>query len=192
LTVREILIVGIAIPLVVGVVLLQIEYSFFTKSTSNLETEAKKIVEKVEGRNVESVPKPFVEPNVAELQTLLEVADKLSGTTSRNNEFQKIIRLAIDEKKPGFALLAADKMHGTNERNNQFMVILDKCIELKRFDLALKAADSHQGTTARNEAFKRIIDAGVKLRGKASNPVSVPTGRERHDSSIAVLASRII
>ena len=35
MTVREILIVGIAIPLVVGVVLLQIEYSFFTKSTSN-------------------------------------------------------------------------------------------------------------------------------------------------------------
>jgi hypothetical protein len=178
-TARELLIVGIAVPLAVGVVLLQIEYSFFAKSTSELKTEAKQIVETIQGRSVEAAPKPLVEP---------DVADKLYGTTSRNAEFQKIVRLALDERKPAFALVVVDKMYGTTARNEQFVSILDKCIELKRFDQALKAADSLYGTTVRNEAFKKIIDAGMKVREKTSNPVLVPTGRERHVSPSALLA----
>lgn len=187
-TPRELLIVGIAVPLAVGVVLLQIEYSFFAKSTSELKTEANQLVERIQGRSIEAASKPLVEPDIAELQTLVDVADKLYGTTSRNAEFEKIIHLALDERKPTFALLVADKIYGTTERNEQFMSILDKCIELKRFDLALKAADSLYGTTVRNEAFKKIIDAGMTVRGKTSNPLLAPMGREDHVSSSALLA----
>ena len=95
---RDVLIAGIAVPLVVGVVLLQIEYSFFTRDTSELKAEAKQIVEKIEGHNVEPPDKTFVEPNVGELQPLLKVADKVYGTTARNTEFQRLVRLALDEK----------------------------------------------------------------------------------------------
>lgn len=167
---RDVLIAGIAVPLVVGVVLLQIEYSFFTRDTSELKAEAKQIVEKIEGHNVEPLDKTVVEPNVGELQPLLEVADKVYGTTARNTEFQRLVRLALDEKKPGFALLVADKMYGTTARNEQFVAIMNECLEWKRFDAALKAAELLYGTTARNEAFKKIIDAGMKLRPKISNP----------------------
>jgi len=170
MTGREIVVVGIVLPLGVllvgGILLLKIEYSFFTRNTPDLQIEARQTVEKLEGHIVHSAPQPSVEPDIGELQTLLELADKLHGTTARNAELQKIATLAINEEKLNFALLVANKMFGTTARNEQFVAILDKCIELKHFDLALKIADSIFGTTARNEAFKKIIDAGIKLRGK--------------------------
>lgn len=160
----------VAAPLVVGLVIsvasLNIEYSFFSKAPSDLKHEARQTVEKLEGRKVETAPESIIEPNVGDLQTLLEFADKLHGINARNAEFQKIATLALDEEKLGFAFLVAEKLSGANVRNEQFGTILVKCITLNRLELALKAADSLQGYNAKNEGYKKIIDAGIKLRGK--------------------------
>lgn len=169
MTTRELVIAGILVPVVAGVILLKIEYSFFTSGNSDLKSEATQVVEKIEGRKAEQSVKSFVEPDIAELQTLLEVAEKVYGTSSRNTEFARLVRLALNENKPGFALLVAKKAYGTSARNEQFVAILNKCIELKRFDLALEAAGFLYGTSARNEAFTKIIDAGLKLRPRTSN-----------------------
>lgn len=170
MTGREMLFKYVAAPLAVGVVLivlsLNIEYSFFNKPPSDLKAEAKQIVEKVENQKVDSAPEPIIEPNVGDLQTLLEYANKLEGTNARNAEFQKIATLALGEEKLGFAIMVGERIYGVNARNNQFLTILDKCIVLNRFDLAFKVADSIQGVNARNDAFRKIINAGIKLRGK--------------------------
>ena len=169
MTGREILIVAIAplvVGLVVGVAQLEIEYSFFNKAPSDLKAEAKQTVEKVENQKVETAREPIIEPNVGDLQALLEYANKLQGVDARNAEFKKIASLALNEEKLGFALLVGDRISGVNARNEQFSTILAKCLQLNRLDLAYKAADYIRGVDSRNEAYKKIIDAGIKIRGK--------------------------
>ncbi len=170
MTGREALIKYFAAPLLVGFVLivasLNIEYSFFNKPPSDLQAEAKQTVEKVENQKVETSREPIIEPNVGDLQTLLEYANKLQGVDTRNAEFKKIASLALNEEKLGFALMVADRISGFNSRNEQFSTILAKCIQLNRFDLAYKAADYIRGFDSRNEAYKKIIDAGIKIREK--------------------------
>ena len=86
MTGRELLIVGVAVPLVVGLVLLEVEYSFF-KGTSDLKTVAMQTVEKLEGYSVEPKSEPSIEPDVEDLNTLLKLADKVHGPSARNADF---------------------------------------------------------------------------------------------------------
>lgn len=167
---RETIVKYLVLPLVVllvgGVLLLQIEFSLFSKNTPDLQAEARQTIEKLEGNKVKSVLPPVIESDLGELQDLLKLADKVFGPSARNAELVKIVALALEEEKPGFAIDAAVKVFGPSARNEQFTIILDKCIEWKKFDLALMAADSLSGPSWRNEGFKKVIDGAIKLRGK--------------------------
>jgi hypothetical protein len=177
MTRREV-VVSVVLPLGVllvgGILLLKIEYSFFTKSTTDLQIEARQTVEKLEGHSVEPEYKPSIEPDIEGLNTLLKLVDKVSGPTARNAELLKIVALALEEEKPSFAIEVAGKVSGPSPQNEQFTIILNKCIEWKKFDLAPKAADSLHGPSARNDAFKKIIDAGIKIRGKKELTMRAP------------------
>jgi hypothetical protein len=92
---------AIIAPLLVGLILLQVQYQFFVKSPSSTDSileKAKQVVKQIEP--IKDSEESFIEPDLGNLQTLAEIADKIYGTTERNVEYVKIIYLALTEEKP--------------------------------------------------------------------------------------------
>ncbi|MDY0124151.1 hypothetical protein [Sulfurimonas sp.] len=163
-------------PLFVGFVLLQIEYSYFSKESNtsviqkpeklDINTKISNNTEKPRQLNEES----FIEPDLGNLQTLFEIAGKIYGSTERDNEYIKIIALAIAEEKPGFAYEVAQNIYGSGVRNSQYVHIIDKCLIMQKYTLATKVAEKIYGSTKRNQEYKKIIEASKDAREiQASN-----------------------
>ena len=178
MTVKSWIATAIIAPIVVGLILLQVENSFFSKDvTSNtasvgtISDKAQQLVKQIEPiqKNEES----FIEPDIGNLQTLLEVAEKIYGSTERNAEYVKLIQVGLAEDKPSFAYKVANEIYGSTERNTQFVNIIDKCLTKKMFALSLKVADQIYGSTERNAQYKKIIEAGKMERQNAASNLAV-------------------
>ena len=163
-------------PIFVGLVLLQAEYSFFSKDTPLKTASSEPLSEKAQHvvKQIEPVQKSeesFIEPDIGNLQRLLEFAEKIYGSTERNAEYVKLIQVALAEDKPGFAYKVAKKIYGSTERNAQFVNIIDKCLTNKMFALSLQVAEKIYGSAERNAQFKKIIESGkMERQNSASNP----------------------
>ncbi len=170
-------IVTAIVSLIVGFILLKAEYYFFAKKGDAIESlsiKAKKIVEQIEPIKVEN--ESYIEPDIGSLQTLLNVASKIYGSTERNAEYVKIIKLSLDEEKPGFAFTVAKQIYGSTERNGQYSNIIDKSLKLKKYSLTMKVAEQVYGSTERNAQYRKIIEAGMQERRDAtSNKQIQPT-----------------
>jgi hypothetical protein len=161
-------------PIFVGLVLLQAEYSFFSKDTPSKTASVESVSEKAQQvvKQIEPVQKSeesFIEPDIGNLQTLFEVAEKIYGSTERNAEYVKLIQVALAEDKPGFAYKVAKEIYGSTERNVQFVNIIDKCLTNKMFALSLQVAKQIYGPTERNAQYKKIIEVGKMERQNASS-----------------------
>lgn len=169
---------AIIAPIVVGLVLLQAEYSFFSKDATSNTASVGTVLEKAQQvvKQIEPIQKDeesFIEPDIGNLQTLFEVAEKIYGSTERNAEYVKLIRVALAEDKPGFAYKVAKEIYGSTERNTQFVNIIDKCLTKKMFALSLKVAEQIYGSTERNSQYKKIIEAGKMERQNAASNLTV-------------------
>ena len=182
MSVRNWIATAIVAPLIVGTILLKTEYSFFSKNSSSgesLSQKAEQLVQRVEPKAKERTE---VEPDLGNLETLFSVAQKIYGSTERNSEYVKLIKLALAENKPGFAFKVAQQIYGSTERNAQYVTIVDKCLLLKRYSLSLKVADQIYGSTERNEQYRKIIEAGSKERARStSNKLMQPTAKAAAD-----------
>ncbi len=80
---------AIIAPIVVGLVLLCAEYSFFSKSTTSDTASVGTVLEKAQQvvKQIEPTQKDeesFIEPDIGNLQTLFETAEKINDSTERN------------------------------------------------------------------------------------------------------------
>ncbi len=170
-------IVTAIVSLIVGFILLKAEYTFFAKkgdAVEPLSIKAKKVVKQIESIKVEN--ESYIESDIGSLQTLLNVASKIHGSTARNAEYIKIIKLSLNEEKPGFAFTVAKQIYGSTERNGQYSNIIDKSLKLKKYALAMKVAEQVYGSTERNIQYRKIIEAGMQeRRDAASNKQIQPT-----------------
>jgi hypothetical protein len=104
---------AIVAPLIVGLILLQAEYSIFTNNSGSTKSIAKKTEEIVKQLEpVEKKDEDLIEPNLGNLETLFEVAGEIYGSTERNAEYVKIITIALNENKPSFAYKVAKREKG--------------------------------------------------------------------------------
>jgi hypothetical protein len=104
---RGIIITAIVAPILVGVLLLQVEQSFFSvsgKVNRELRKEAEKVLVPLDAKE-KIAPEFYIEEDVSELKVLYQVASKIYGTNERNLEYFKIIDLCLKEEKPGFAFI---------------------------------------------------------------------------------------
>ena len=163
----------IVVPILVGLVLLHFEYSYFSnpkEKSQTLAKQAKEVVHSLSQDNNVDDESSYVKPDIDNLKTLFEIAKKIYGSTERNAEYIKLVETSLSESKPGFAYEIAKNIYGSSERNNQYVKIVTKCIELERFSLALKVAENIYGSDERNKQYKRIIEAGLnKRKTPASN-----------------------
>lgn len=168
---------AIIAPLIVGFILLKAEYSFFSKtsvSDASLSQQAEQLVKRVAPNTQDE--QSVIETDLGNLETLFIVAQKIYGSTERNTEYSKLIKLALIENKPGFSFKVAQQIYGSTERNEQYINIIDKCLALNMCSLALKIADQIYGSTERNAQYAKIIEMGSKKReNSASSNSLVPT-----------------
>jgi|GEM_PF-6669797 len=122
-------------PLIVGTVLLHMEYSFFSPNSQpeqSLAKEAQEVVEALDNQKDTSLKKKeipidesYIEPHTDDLKTLFDIARKIYGNDERNLELRKIIKLALSEKKPGFAFNVAKYIYGNDKRNSELIKTID-------------------------------------------------------------------
>lgn len=172
----------IVVPILVGLVLLHFEYSYFSnpkEKSRSLAKEAKEVVHSLSQDN-NFDDELYIEPDMGNLQTLFEIAKKIYGSTERNAEYIKLVEISLSESKPGFAYNIAKNIYGSTERNNQYVKIITKCIEFEQFSLALKVAENIYGSNERNQQYKKIIEAGIKKRkAPASNKTNSADAKSR-------------
>lgn len=174
LNVRSFVAVGIVAPIVAGIILLNIEYSFFTPGGS-LAKEAEKLVENLEGPIKKSSIEEFVEKDVDILETMYQAASKINVYGKRNNEYVRIIALALEKEKPGFAFRVASEINVYGTRDEQYIKIIDYALSREHLRLALAIAEEIDVYGIRNEQYKKIIDLGFKLDETTSNKAPQPT-----------------
>ncbi len=174
---RLFILLAIIAPIVVGIILLNLEYSFFSKG-KDLSEQAKEVVTDIEElvtvKNEKKLPdlpkdKEFIEPNVKDLMTLYEIARKINVSSSRNKEYIRIIDKATIEEKPGLAFKIADSINVSSTRNAQYQRIIDKALSLRKFSLALAIASNINVSSTRNAEYQKIIIVGLEVREEISN-----------------------
>ncbi|MBT2920462.1 hypothetical protein [Vibrio anguillarum] len=169
---KSILATAIVAPVLVGYLLLQIEYSFFSVSggaSRTLQKEAEKVLISLEEpKEAES----FIEADIGDLEVLFQVAKNIYGSEPRNKEYAKLVDLSIAENKPGFAFVVAENVYGSADRNEQYYKIVQACLKLEKYTLALAVANKIYGSTERNKVYSEVIEAGIRKRNSqvASQP----------------------
>lgn len=180
MNVRSFVAIGIVAPIVAGIILLSIEYSFF-KPGGSLAKEAEKLVENLEGPIKKSSIEEFIEKDVDILETMYQAASKINVYGKRNDEYVRIIALALKKEKPGFASRVASEIYGYRTKNEQYIKIIDYTLSREHLRLALAIAKEINIYGIRNAQYKKIIDLGFKLDEKTSNKARQPTGFDTND-----------
>ena len=171
---KSILVTVVVAPILVGYLLLQIEYSFFSVSgeaSRSLQKEAEKVLVSLEEpKDAES----FIEADIGDLEVLFQVAKNIYGSAPRNKEYAKLVDLSLAENKPGFAFVVAKNVYGAADRNEQYYKIVQACLKLEKYTLALAVANEIYGSTERNKVYSEVIEAGIRKRNNqiVSEPVS--------------------
>lgn len=153
--------------IVAGVVVLILEYSFFfqhDRTESPLKVEAVRAVKSISVEDSSIYGKTQIESEIHDLRELLRIADKIYGSTPRNEEYSKIIDLALSEEKTEFALNVAKKIYGADTSNKEYSKIVSRCLSLGRYEFAVKVADEVFGSNPRNKEYGKIITAVMEKR----------------------------
>lgn len=157
-------------PVIVGLVLLLIEYSFFSNgSTKDAEIEEKagEIVEKI-GQDKED--RDLVGPErLKTLESLFASAQRIYGTPDRDAEYSKIIDLALQINHPEFAYRVAQELYSTPSRDSHYVKIIDKSLVLGKYEFAMEVAEDIYGTPDRNAQYRKIVEAGAQVLGQDSS-----------------------
>jgi len=154
-----------------GVILLNIEYSFFT-GDNNLSTKAETLTEQISEKPLSKDPLSFVEKDLGVLETMLKAAQAINVYQQRNVEYQRLVGLGLKENKPGFAFQVASDINVYQTRNDEFIKIITYALENNNLSLAYAVAESINVYQQRNVEYKRIIDKGLELREKSSSQKS--------------------
>ena len=106
---------GVVASIVGGVVILIVEYSLFSqhnRTENSLKVEAKRVVKSISVEDSNVHKNTQIESEIHDLKELLRIADMIYGSTPRNEEYSKIIALALSERKTEFAFTVARKIYG--------------------------------------------------------------------------------
>ncbi len=166
------------VTIIGGVIVLNVEYSFFTNKKS-LSREAETIIQETTNRQIEKDPLSFVEENLGALETMLKAASSINVYQQRNEEYVRLVKLALDEGKPGFAFQVASKINVYQIRNEQYSGIIAYAIEHENLALAYAVAGPINVYQARNIEYKKIIDKEIELRAKAPNKANAADAKSR-------------
>jgi hypothetical protein len=162
------IIIGVVVIVIGGVILLNIEYSFFV-GKKNLSKEAEKLVEEISEKPPAKDPLSFVEKDLGVLETMLKAASSINVYQQRNEEYVRLVKLGLKENKPGFAFQVASKINVYQIRNEQYIAIITHALENNNLALAYAVAESIDVYQIRNSEYKRIIDKGLEMRAKTSS-----------------------
>lgn len=191
---KQTLIIGVVLPVAVGIILLAIEHGFFSKPSehsarpittyapSSTSQQSKTLPSKhnIKQKSTDTLSMPAkkqdekVVPNSdidkSDLETLRELASYIHGVDPRNAEYIKIVGMALNRDDAYFALDVADDIYGVDARNSQYVAIIDYALQHSNVKFAKKVADKMYGVDARNSQYKKIIMAASQR--KASNKSS--------------------
>lgn len=180
---KGIVVSAVVAPIIVGLMLLQIEYSFFSISggaNRELRKEAEKVLSSIATK--ESLkPESYIEEDIENLEILYQIASKIYGADERNAEYIKIIDVGLSEDKPGFSFVVAKEIYGVDDRNKKYSEIIDASIKLEKFALALAVSEEIYGVDLRNKKYKEIIAAGIEER--KARTVNVKPGETVEEST---------
>lgn len=172
------IIAALIVTIIGGIIVLNVEYSFFS-TKENLSNEAENIVQETSSQKIEKDPLAFVEKNLGILETMIKAADSINVYQQRNEEYVRLIKLGLEEGKPGFAFQVASKINVYQTRNEQYKTIITYAIEHENLALAYAVAESINVYQERNIVYKKIIDKGLELRAKASNKANSADAKKR-------------
>lgn len=164
----KVVVITVVTTIIAGIILLNIEYSYFIPEP-NLAQKADQVVKHIEDPPKESSLEKLVEEDIDILTTLYQTASKINVFTTRNEEFVRIISLALEENKPAFAAMVASKIDHFQNRNEQNVKIVDYALSHNQISLALAISEKIDHFRIRNEQYKKIIDFALKLRQKTKN-----------------------
>lgn len=162
------IITAVVVTVIGGFILLNIEYSFFAGS-KNLSKEAEKLIEQISEKPPAKDPLSFVEKDLGGLETMLKAASAINVYQQRNEEYVRLVKLGLQENKPGFAFQVAKEINVYQIRNEQYSAIITYAIENNNLALAYAVAEAINVYQIRNIEYKKIIYKGIEIRAKTSN-----------------------
>lgn len=181
LTTKNLIIAGIIGPVLVGILLLCVEYSFFVPG-NDVSKKAKDVVDSIvfsSSQNTSKQPKyeleGLLEPDVTELKTLHAIASEINFSSTRNGEFSRLVGIALDENKPAYAAYIASSIDVSSTRNEQYIKIIETALKLDKYAIALAVAKKIDTSSIRNAQCQKIINAGIAKKQKPSNKALQPT-----------------
>lgn len=175
---------AVILPIFVGIVLLNVEYSFFgvSKENSTVKNMQKENLAKQAAQLIKHIEDPiqplkikkpsiaeFIEKDVADLEALYLAASKITADMKRNDEYGRIISLALEKNKPAFASKIAPAVSSDQIRDQQFIKIIDFALSHNRISHALVSAEKLTRDRIRDEQYQKIIDFGLMQGKKHSN-----------------------
>lgn len=157
-------------PVLVGLVLLSIEYSFFSSGSANdneIEEKAEEVAEKIGQEKTDSgLGGP---ERLKTLESLFASAQRIYGTPDRDAEYSKIIDLALQNNHPELAYRVAQELYSTPSRDSKYVKIIDKSLALGKYPFAMEVAEDIYGTAVRNAQYRKIVEAGAQELGQDSS-----------------------
>ena len=169
---RDLLIGVIVGPILVGVVLLLLEYSFFIPETE-VSKAAKAVVDSLTFDESEKEPSyeidEFIEPDVSDLKVLLTIAKEINVSSTRNTEYSKLVARALSDDKPAFAAYIAKSINVSSTRNFEYVKIISHALENKKYAIALSVTKSINVSSIRNEQYQEILDTSRMAPQQPSN-----------------------
>jgi hypothetical protein len=172
------LIAALIVTVIGGIIVLNVEYSFFT-GKGDLSTKAENIVQETSSQLMEKNSLAFVEKDLGILETMVKAADSINVYQQRNDEYVRLIKLGLEEGKPGFAFQVATKINVYQISNEQYRAIIAYAIDHENLALAYAVAESINVYQERNIEYQKIIDKGLELRSKSSNKANSSDAQSR-------------
>jgi hypothetical protein len=164
----------------VGILLLCVEYSFFVPG-KDVSKKAKDVVDSIVSSSSENTTKQpkyeleeLLEPDVTELNTLHAIASEIDVSSTRNDEFSRLVGIALDENKPAYAAYIASSIDVSSTRNEQYIKTIEIALKLDKYAIALAVAKKIDVSSIRNVQYQKIIDAGIEKKQKPSNKALRP------------------
>ena len=184
MTNKKLIIAAIIGPVLVGILLLNVEYSFFV-SGYDLSKKAKDFVDSAISSSENTTKKPeyeleeLLEPDVTELKTLHGIASEINVSSTRNVEFSRLIGIALDENKPAYGAYIANNINVSSTRNDQYIKIIETALKLDKYAVALAVAKKINVSSIRNEQYQKIINAGIAKKQKSPNKANSADAKSR-------------
>jgi hypothetical protein len=174
LTTKKLIIAAIIGPVLVGILLLNVEYSFFVPG-NDVSKKAKDVVDSIISSSENTHKKPeyeleeLLEPDVTELKTLHDIASEINVSSIRNVEFSRLVGIALDDNKPAYGAYIASSINVSSTRNDQYIKVIETALKLDKYAIALAVVKKINVSSIRNAQYQKIINAGIAKKQKSTN-----------------------